>query len=201
MLNLQRVEYHLNQSTIKQTNKRTRNDKFIGSELSTLTGTHENMYIYIYIHIHRSYLRQVCAPDSSLCPLQVRRLVARTVAQQIGPEAEAASAPHQYAFSDRAGTECVAHLLQARTETSGSRSCLCGTFDLIARSSMLQGLCRLPGASAVLPFVQLFYVQVSEYVWTDDEGTSHHIRQAKEASRGTPHAPRPGVGQCSPSAR
>ena len=35
----------------------------------------------------------------------VRRLVARTVAQQLGPSVEAATAPYQYALSTRAGSE------------------------------------------------------------------------------------------------
>ena len=34
------------------------------------------------------------------------RLVARTVAQQMGNVVEAAKRPHQYAMSTRAGTEC-----------------------------------------------------------------------------------------------
>ena len=46
----------------------------------------------------------------------LRRLVGRTMAQQLGKAVEAATAPHQYALSTRAGTECVAHVLQVLTE-------------------------------------------------------------------------------------
>ena len=46
----------------------------------------------------------------------VRRLVARTMAQQLSKALEAATAPHQYAMSTRAGTECVVHVLQVLTE-------------------------------------------------------------------------------------
>ena len=44
-----------------------------------------------------------------------RRLVARTLAQQFGPQVECATHPFQYALSTRAGTECVAHMVQAFT--------------------------------------------------------------------------------------
>ena len=46
----------------------------------------------------------------------LRRHVARTMAHQFGKSVEAATAPHQYALSTRAGTECVAHALQVLTE-------------------------------------------------------------------------------------
>ena len=39
----------------------------------------------------------------------VRRLVARTIAQQLGPAVKVATAPHQYALSTRGGCECIAH--------------------------------------------------------------------------------------------
>ena len=45
-----------------------------------------------------------------------RRLVARTVAQQMGPAVEKATAPFQYALSTRAGCECIGHALQFLTE-------------------------------------------------------------------------------------
>ena len=44
----------------------------------------------------------------------LRRLVARTMAQQLGKAVEAATAPHQHALSTRAGTECVAHAMLCR---------------------------------------------------------------------------------------
>ena len=46
----------------------------------------------------------------------LRRLVARTMAQQLGPAVKAATAPHQYALSTRAGCECIAHALQGLCE-------------------------------------------------------------------------------------
>ena len=46
----------------------------------------------------------------------VRRLVAKTIAQQTRAPVEVATAPFQYALSTRAGRECVAHALQALTD-------------------------------------------------------------------------------------
>ena len=48
----------------------------------------------------------------------VKRLVARTIAQQLGPQVEAATAPFQYALSTRAGSECVAHVIQGLCEVN-----------------------------------------------------------------------------------
>ena len=46
----------------------------------------------------------------------VRRLVARTVSQQLMEDVERATALFQYALSMRAGCECIAHVLQGITE-------------------------------------------------------------------------------------
>ena len=43
----------------------------------------------------------------------IRRLVARTMPQQLGPVVEQAISLFQYAMSTRAGCECIAHALQA----------------------------------------------------------------------------------------
>lgn len=63
----------------------------------------------------------------------LRRLVARTAAQQISDEVEAATAPFQYALSTRAGTECVSHILQATTDSDEEATILSidgvGAFD------------------------------------------------------------------------
>ena len=46
----------------------------------------------------------------------LRRLVARTMAQQIAEKVEKATSPHQYALKTKAGSECVAHILQTLTD-------------------------------------------------------------------------------------
>ena len=44
-----------------------------------------------------------------------RRLVSRTIAQQMGPAVERATSPFQYALSTRAGCKCICHALQMLT--------------------------------------------------------------------------------------
>ena len=46
----------------------------------------------------------------------IRRLVARTIAQQLSSAVEQVTAPFQYALSTKAGGECIAHALQALTD-------------------------------------------------------------------------------------
>ena len=46
----------------------------------------------------------------------VTRWVTRTIAQQIRGPVERATSPFQYALSTRAGTECIAHAIQAITD-------------------------------------------------------------------------------------
>ena len=46
----------------------------------------------------------------------IRRLVARTIAQQLDSEAAAATTPFKDALTTRTGSECVSHTLQAICE-------------------------------------------------------------------------------------
>ena len=65
---------------------------------------------------------------------------------------------------------------------------------------MLAGLLDTDGAKEALPFVRLFYGEVSEYLWTDDEEVTHTVRQGEGGEQavravrggGVKHAP--GVG-------
>ena len=94
-----------------------------------------------------------------------RRLVARTIAQQMSDVVEAATGPYQHALSTRAGTECNAHILQTLTEDNPRTTVLCidgiGAFDLISRKSMLEALMRVEGCPDIMPFVRQFYGQPS----------------------------------------
>ena len=53
-----------------------------------------------------------------------RRLVGRTLAKQFAEQGQAATHPFQYALSTRAGTECVAHVVQALTSLDPSATIL-----------------------------------------------------------------------------
>ena len=113
----------------------------------------------------------------------IRRLVARTVAQQLGPAVEAATSPFQHALSSRAGCECISHVLQALSELDADATVTSidgiSAYDTTSRRAMLQGLERMPGGVAVSPFVRLFYSSPSEYLWEDDGGEVHSIHQGE----------------------
>ena len=112
-----------------------------------------------------------------------RRLVARTIAQQINPAVERATSPFQYALTTRAGVECVAHVIQTLTDVDPSATVLSvdgvGAFDLISRRSMLEGLRDVEGGDSVLPFVSQFYSSASTYLWDDELGVTHEIVQGE----------------------
>ena len=118
----------------------------------------------------------------------VRRLVARTVAQQLESAVEIATAPFQYALSTRAGSECVAHVLQTLTDVDPSATILSvdgiGAFDLVSRETMLRGLLTVESGESALPFVRQFYGSVSTYLWQDDEGIVHDVHQGEGGEQG-----------------
>ena len=74
----------------------------------------------------------------------VRRLVARTMSQQMMEEVQAATAPFQYAMSTKSGCECIAHALQGLTEMNPRATVMSidgiSAFDLVSRHAMLQSL-------------------------------------------------------------
>ena len=50
---------------------------------------------------------------------------------------------------------------------------------------MLEGLAQVPGGSAVLPFVRVFYCSPSVFLWgNDDGGTVHTIHQGEKGEQG-----------------
>ena len=113
----------------------------------------------------------------------VRRLVARTLAQQLGPAVESATAPFQFALSTKAGGECVAHVAQALTDMDDNATLLSvdgiGAFDLVSRGAMMSGLLEVEGGASALPFVRQFYGSPSTYLWDDDDGVTHEIAQGE----------------------
>ena len=123
----------------------------------------------------------------------VRRLVARTISQQITPTVEVATAPFQFALSTRAGTECVAHVLQSMSDVDPLATVVSidgvGAFDLVSRSSMLRGLLGVEGGGAVLPFVRQFYGGPSSFLWDDASGATHDIAQGEGGEQGDPLMP------------
>ena len=78
-----------------------------------------------------------------VCGDLVRRLVARSIAQQIS-SAVAEATPFQYALTTKAGGESVAHAIQSLTDLDSRATVLSvdgiGAFDMISRAAMLDGL-------------------------------------------------------------
>ena len=124
----------------------------------------------------------------------VRRVTAKTIAQQLGPAVKAATAPYQYALSTRAGCECIAHALQvteldpeATVTTIDGKS----AYDSISRRAMLLGLDRVAGRGGrqAHPFVRLFFSEPSSYLFEDAHGTVHTVHQGEGGEQGHPLMP------------
>ena len=117
----------------------------------------------------------------------VRRLVARTISQQLAKVVEGATAPFQYALSTRAGCECVAHALQAMTDLDPEATILSidgiSAYDLISRRAMLTGLARVDGGGQVVPFVKLFCGAPPQYWWEDESGNVHVGSMGRRGSK------------------
>ena len=107
----------------------------------------------------------------------VRRLVARTIAQQFTEEAEAVTHLFQYALSTRVGTECVAHVVQSLTSMDSNTTILSidgvGAHDFISRRAMFQGVADLPNGDQLIPFIRQFDEEPSTFVW-EDKGEAHN---------------------------
>ena len=132
-------------------------------------------------------------PDGIVVGDVLRRVVAKTIAQQIGDQVEKSTAPFQFALKTRAGSECVAHTLRTLSELNEATTILSvdgvGAFDLISRSAMMQGLVDMPDGVKVLPFVRMFYGTPSQFLWEDELGTVSHIPQGEGGEQGDPLMP------------
>ena len=119
------------------------------------------------------------------------RLVARTMAQQLGPAIERATSPFEYALSTRAGTECIAHAIQALTDLDPTATVVSidgiSAFDVVSRA-MREGL-QTVGSDSALPFALQFYGSASSCLWEDQQGTVHTILQAEGGEQGDPFMP------------
>ena len=97
----------------------------------------------------------------------MRRLVARTMSHQlVSPAQQGRGVRHstsQCAMTTKAGTECIAHALQALTESNPQCTMTVdgiGAFDQISRASMLGALRDVEGGSQALPFEVVLWATV-----------------------------------------
>ena len=111
----------------------------------------------------------------------VRRLVARTMSQQLSPAVERATSPCQSPMTTRAGCECVAHVLQVLTEIDPQVTVTSidglGAYDMTSRGAMLRGLMNVSGAALLL--TRMFQGRSSKYLWEMDNGEVHRIPQGE----------------------
>ena len=123
--------------------------------------------------LRRGRITALQKPDGGVRGITVgeffRRLVSRTIAQQLAPAVEEATSPFQYALTTRSGCECVAHADGRSTILSIDGI---DTLDLVSRGAMLEGLRTLDGGDAALPFVNQFYGSAIRYIWEDEEGVN-----------------------------
>ena len=122
----------------------------------------------------------------------LRRLVARTMAQQVSMEVEEATSLFQYALTTRAGCECVTHMLQTMTDLDEDAIVSIdgiGAYDVISSQSMLDGLVAMENGDKLLPYVRSFYGAPSTYLWQDEMGTTHEILQGEGGEQGDPLMP------------
>lgn len=117
-----------------------------------------------------------------------RRLVAKSLAQQLAPAFEEPCQPPQFGFSRRSGAEEVAHAFQAARQLDPTATGL-SAIDHVSTDAMLAALHHVPGAIGAFLFVDLFYGGNLEYVWTDTYGGAHRVVQAEGGEQGDPLMP------------
>ena len=117
----------------------------------------------------------------------LRRLVARTLAQQFSQAVLEATSPFQFAFSTRVGTEAVTHAFQALTSSDENATNGVGVFDLISRNAMVSGLMAMENGTRC--GIREFYGRPSSYLWEDDRWVTHDIHQGEGGEQSDPLMP------------
>ena len=123
----------------------------------------------------------------------LRRLVARTIAQQFSDAVLRATSPFQFALSTRAGVDCVALMTKLLTDMDDDTTVASldgiGAYDHVSRACFLEELRENPELAPLLPFVRLWYSRPSTYTWRDEHNTVHSIPQAEGVEQGDPLSP------------
>ena len=66
---------------------------------------------------------------------------------------------------------------------------LFGELEVICKVAFLQKLIDVPSLQVLLPLVRALYASESRFLWTDDSGEVHIIRQAEGGEQGCPLMP------------
>ena len=111
----------------------------------------------------------------------MRRLVARTLAQQFTIQAE-----EVILFN-------MTHVVHTLTSKDNNATILSvdgvGAYDFISRRAMFQGVADMPDGDQLIPFIRHFYEEPSTFLWEDEVGEVHKIRQGEGGEQGDPLMP------------
>ena len=117
----------------------------------------------------------------------MRRLTARTIAQQVGPAVKAGTAPFRYAQRGRAAS-ALDTLCKLYVSLIQKPQLLLSTESAHMTQSraraMLFGLQRVEGSSACVPFVHMFCSCPSSHLLEGDSGVVHAIQQGEGGEQG-----------------
>ena len=77
----------------------------------------------------------------------------------------------------------MTHIVQAMTSEDREATILSiddiGAYDLVSRNAMFRGVADMVDGDKLVPFMCLFYGSASTFLWEDDAGTVHHVRQGE----------------------
>ena len=76
-------------------------------------------------------------------------------------------------------------VVRAVTE-SHAQTTILGAYDHISRQSMLSALAGCPDLAGVLPFASMFYGSRNTYLFYDERGIAHEVRQGEGGEQGDP---------------
>ena len=123
----------------------------------------------------------------------LRRLVCKALSSQFSDAFMARTAPYQFALQTRAGTDSLAHALRFVTDKDEHIVVVSldgvGAFDHVRRSAFFSKLLRCEELRGLLPLVSALYGDTSRFIWTDDAGIQHEVRQTEGGEQGCPLMP------------
>ena len=64
-----------------------------------------------------------------------------------------------------------------------------GTYDLISRNAMLEGILQMNDGDQIIPFVRMFYSGPSKNLWEDEMGTTQYMPQGGREGQENPLMP------------
>ena len=122
-----------------------------------------------------------------------RRLVAKCLARQL-PRLWNQSVPHSSSLCPQE-REQIAWATSSEPATDDNPALTMtsidgvGAYDHVYRSAMLAKLLEVAALQGLLPFARFAYSETTTYLWEDDEGVRHHIRQGEGGEQGDPLMP------------